>query len=283
MNSPRVPFMNNTVYTYTNAFNGKMYIGITNNVARRKKEHKNGKHPNSKFFKAIKKYGFNNFEYSEIMSNLSREEATLLECYLIACGDSFKNGYNATPGGDGGATSVGVKNASSKITEETVIKILEDNCSTADAAKKYNTSEGIVYNVRKGNTWTHVLGDRNTKYKNGLFVINEKIALLVINDNISNKKASEKYNISKYHVRSIRQALCWKNLDRSTAPKYPNENFKINEAEAKEIIRNPCSNSECAKIYGVSRQYINMIRTGIHYKHLDRNGAPRYRDGRRKQ
>ena len=49
-----------SIYQYTNMKNGKVYIGSTDNVAKRKEEHLQAT-DNSKFHKALRKYGIVNF------------------------------------------------------------------------------------------------------------------------------------------------------------------------------------------------------------------------------
>lgn len=99
--------MKGYVYKYTSP-NGKSYIGITKNLRRRKAEHKRlSKDVDRAFYRAIRKYGYENFSFEilEIVEaeNLSRLKETLfdLEKKYIQKFDSFKNGYNSTLGGDG--------------------------------------------------------------------------------------------------------------------------------------------------------------------------------------
>lgn len=87
---------------------GKYYIGITNDIRRRIAEHKRlSKTVNRKFYIAIRKYGFDNFEIEVLEKirdkNIDRlyEKLNKLEEYYIAKYDSFYNGYNLTLGGDG--------------------------------------------------------------------------------------------------------------------------------------------------------------------------------------
>lgn len=57
------------IYCYTNKINNKKYVGQTNNPERRQREHKsnafNEKSVNygSVFHKALRKYGWENFNY----------------------------------------------------------------------------------------------------------------------------------------------------------------------------------------------------------------------------
>lgn len=95
------------IYKITNKINGKAYIGKTNNIIRRWKEHKYGHGGTAILSKAFIKYGIDNFDFSIIYiekynttEELNKQLAEL-EIYYIGVYDTFKNGYNATIGGDG--------------------------------------------------------------------------------------------------------------------------------------------------------------------------------------
>ena len=91
------------IYKITNNINQKIYIGKTDfSIEKRFKEHcrdafkpHNEKRP---LYDAIKKYGIEHFSIEEIEETDCPEER---EQYWIEYFGSFKNGYNATLGGDG--------------------------------------------------------------------------------------------------------------------------------------------------------------------------------------
>ena len=93
-----------TVYMHTNKINGKVYIGKTCQEPK-KRYGSNGacykQCPH--FYKAIKKYGWDNFEHEIVMSGLSANEASSMEQILIVLFDSRnpEKGYNISAGGDG--------------------------------------------------------------------------------------------------------------------------------------------------------------------------------------
>lgn len=98
---------NYCVYCHTNKINGKKYIGITCQNPIKRWNNRNGYNPygksKSKFYNAIQKYDWNNFEHEIIASNLTREEANNFERILITTlkTNSSDYGYNITDGGDG--------------------------------------------------------------------------------------------------------------------------------------------------------------------------------------
>jgi group I intron endonuclease len=100
------------IYKYQNKINGHCYIGQSIDLEKRKQDHKsvafnkNANDYNSQFHQAVRKYGgFDAFDY-EIVATLlpeeySKETLNSLERFFVKYYDSYHNGYNATPGGDG--------------------------------------------------------------------------------------------------------------------------------------------------------------------------------------
>ena len=92
--------MNYNVYKHTNLVNHKSYIGITS----QKCENRwgiNGKgyELQPKFYHAIQKYGWNNFQHDILYTNLDKETALKIEANLIKTYDTIENGYNVSPYG----------------------------------------------------------------------------------------------------------------------------------------------------------------------------------------
>lgn len=91
------------IYKAQNKINGKIYIGKTNNLPKRIREHtRYDVHNGLMFHRAIAKYGAENFAWDVIDETDDNEKANELEKYYIQFYNSFKpNGYNMTTGGDG--------------------------------------------------------------------------------------------------------------------------------------------------------------------------------------
>lgn len=92
------------VYAHINKTNGKMYVGITSRSTQaRWGKNGAGYKESPKFWRAIQKYGWDNFEHEIIAEHLSEREAKNFEKILIKHGnlqnDQF--GYNMSAGGDG--------------------------------------------------------------------------------------------------------------------------------------------------------------------------------------
>lgn len=98
--------MNGLIYKITNDINNKVYIGKTlhSSIEQRFKEHKNDyqksrceKRP---LYDAMNKYGIEHF-YIELIEEVPIEQLSSREIYWIDYYNSYKNGYNATSGGEG--------------------------------------------------------------------------------------------------------------------------------------------------------------------------------------
>lgn len=112
------------IYKIENKINHKKYIGLTNNVTRRKNRHftdlKRGVHDNQFLQKEYNIYGKDNFLFTvEYSGEVTSEEISQKEREYIAYYDSYRNGYNQNEGGNFGPT-----NGGSKLTQEDVFIIL---------------------------------------------------------------------------------------------------------------------------------------------------------------
>lgn len=88
------------VYIHTSP-NGKKYVGITKQIPEVRWNYGCGYHNNTHFYRAIKKYGWNNFKHEIVASGLTKNEALHMEIDLIKKFNSFKNGYDLSFGGEG--------------------------------------------------------------------------------------------------------------------------------------------------------------------------------------
>ena len=92
------------VYMHTNMINNKIYIGITC----QKPEHRwhqdgGGYKGNTHFWRAIQKYGWENFRHEIIFTGLTKEQACEMEIKLIKekQANNAEYGYNIGRGGEG--------------------------------------------------------------------------------------------------------------------------------------------------------------------------------------
>ena len=146
------------IYKATNITNNKCYIGQTMNFKERKKRHigafNKKEYFNNKFYRAIRKYGKDNFQWEIIYKNIPREYLVLMEKFVITNYDSYENGYNSTSGGAGSygvPCSIVIKQKLSKanlgkvLSEETKQKIsnslkgIKRSIETREKISKANT------------------------------------------------------------------------------------------------------------------------------------------------
>lgn len=145
------------IYKYTSP-SGKHYIGQTVRETKRKSEHKREtSKTQTKFGKAIRKYGYENFQYEVLFKLNSNDKIKLkvildiMEKYLIHKFDSFNNGYNLNDGGEG---NLGYKHTNKtketlKITNQ---KSEEDKKKISDTMKGRVCTEEHKRNMSKNNT-----------------------------------------------------------------------------------------------------------------------------------
>lgn len=92
------------IYIITNKINNKSYIGKTENAEPTKrweehcKDYKRSYYKNRPLYKAMNKHGLNNFIFKILTETKDSEND---EIKYIKKYDTYKNGYNATLGGDG--------------------------------------------------------------------------------------------------------------------------------------------------------------------------------------
>jgi group I intron endonuclease len=108
-----------TIYKSTNTINGKVYIGFASDYDRRLSEHKSHSETlKYKFYNAIRKYGWDNFQW-EIIYQSTDQEYTLkiMEPYFINEYDSYYKGYNSTKGGEGNLGLIHSEESKRKMSE----------------------------------------------------------------------------------------------------------------------------------------------------------------------
>lgn len=111
------------IYKITNNINGKFYIGKSNNIERRWKEHCSPtryKYSNIPLEWAIHKYGKENFSL-EILQECSIDKLDSLETYWINKTNAIEDGYNCNKGGEKGTR--GEQNPNAKLSKDDVIFI----------------------------------------------------------------------------------------------------------------------------------------------------------------
>jgi len=94
------------IYKIGNHITGKCYIGFSSEYSRRKSKHltdlKLNRHHSTKLQNSWNKYGKDAFKFEILEEGIeSIEIAQLKEIETVSKYDSYENGYNMTPGGEG--------------------------------------------------------------------------------------------------------------------------------------------------------------------------------------
>lgn len=188
------------IYQIINDINQKVYIGKTEfSIDKRFKEHcsdafkeRNEKRP---LYSAMRKYGIENFHIELIEETDNPEER---EIFWIENKRSFKNGYNATTGGDG----------RKYIDYDLIISTYKEVKNAVHVAEMFGIHPDSVYNILKAHNISSLYSSENSPNKElqgkicGMFSINGELL-----KSFSTIKDAARYiiqeNISKDNIKGI--------------------------------------------------------------------------------
>lgn len=214
------------MYKITNLTNNKIYIGQTENLNRRWSEHKSTaktNKTNTHFYRAINRYGIENFVIEEISYELysNLEEANLEEIRLIAFFNSTdKNiGYNIDPGGNRHFVTeeqkeklrvqrIGDKNPffGKTHSEETINFYRERMKGNAIRLGCVSSSETLI---KLSYAFS---GEKNPNKKLNNEQVKE-IRKLYAEDKISQPKLAKKFNVALITISRIIRRVSWKEVE----------------------------------------------------------------------
>ena len=161
------------IYKITNQINGKAYIGLSTKIEDRWQYHLNPynhkREHNKLLYQAFAKYGIENFVF-EVLEECSVQELSDKEKYYIDKFNTYKNGYNATTGGE---NQQGDGHPRHKLTQSDVEDIREryNNLERRkDVYQLYSDriGESGFSKIWKGESWKHVMPEVYTP-ENKLF------------------------------------------------------------------------------------------------------------------
>ena len=133
------------VYAHINMTNGKIYIGQTKRGYNPNKRWNNGDgyKDNEHFYRAIQKYGWDNFDHEIIASNLTVDEANHFEELLIKELDTMnpEKGYNLRSGGENNIPSEQTRKKQSESAKKRFENPDERERYSISAKKKFENIE----------------------------------------------------------------------------------------------------------------------------------------------
>lgn len=146
------------VYKITNIKNGRSYVGLTNNIARRRARHftdlKRNSHDNKFLQKEYNTYGFESFTFEEIYAaEVSNEQISIKEQEFIKKYDTYRNGYNQNEGGNFGPSNGGTQLTQSDIFN--ILSVLEFVSRPGEVLSDiYEVSRTTISRIKSGESHT---------------------------------------------------------------------------------------------------------------------------------
>lgn len=261
------------IYCYTNKKNNHKYVGQTNNLKRRIREHRScafnekASSYNDLLHKKIREYGEDNFEislietlYTEDIGEVNNREKYWIQEKQSYCGTGL--GYNMDLGG-------GRKAYSSKLSQEdlqTVKEKIKQGVPYYDIESQYNISSAFISSINHGIYFK----DNNEEYplyKHYKDKENyDELIDLLLNSDYSLKKISEMLNMGYSTVKKINAGTLRKGL----YPTYPIRKKAANEVRADKIkkllLTTNKTNKEIAEIVNSSEETVRRIKIGECFK-----------------
>lgn len=186
------------IYKITNNINGKVYIGKTNKtIMKRFKKHCEDslKYKERPLYRAFNKYGIKSFSVNEIEEcnpNIVNER----EKYWIEYYNSFKNGYNATLGGDG----------KSYLDYDLIYKTYKEIKSITETAKIIGCSKDSVKIVLENYNVSQKEILNNVKIKSGKAVaMIDKVTGKILKTFINTHEAGRYLGKTHQHIQEVCQ------------------------------------------------------------------------------
>ena len=268
----------NYIYCYVNKINQHKYIGQTNNLKRRIREHKscaynsNASSYNDLIHQKIREYGIENFDievleklYYDDIEKVNERERFWIKEKESYCG--WGKGYNMDLGG-------GKRAYSSILTNDQLQEIKQDiknGTPYLDIEKKYNISSSFISNINNGIYFV----DNNEKYPLYKYYKSDEdydeLIDLLLNSTYSLNKIAEILEIGYSTVKKINEGKLRKGL----YPTYPIRKKTAYEQRAdkvKELLINTnLPYKEITRLTGASDDTIRRIRIGQCFKDANLN------------
>lgn len=240
----------NYIYCYINKINQHKYVGQTNNLKRRMREHKScafnekSRSYNHLIHQKIREYGIDEFdiEVLEIIYENNQNYVNERERYWIQDKSSFRGtgkGYNSDLGG-------GVKNKSN-LSQEAIVDIkqmISEGIPFIEIGEKYKISDSFISGINHGYYFFEEKDDYPLyRYYKTDEDYDELIDLLV-NSSMRMSDIAKHLQIGYSTIKKINSGK----LRNGLYPTYPIRKKSANEMRA-DVIKDLLSNSDYSKTY----------------------------------
>lgn len=217
------------VYKISNCIDGGTYIGITNDINRRFREHQNNS--SNKYLKnAINIYGLDKFLF-EIIATCTRGTVDVIEKDLISkLRDSGNLVYNIANGGLIGNGSPGEEHWNHELTEQDILNIRHTYASNLCTQRTL----GILYNIGYKQVSKIIRGDRWASIGGPITLVKQDIS-----------KVANRRKLSDKQVEEVRNETL--------------EEYRYSSKVDIPLI---------AELYGISRQSMRLLLKGISYSSI---------------
>ena len=277
--------------------NGKRYIGMSNTVKARLREHITDSQYKEDLLPvhlAMRMYNYE-FELLEDCQGISRKELGNREIYWIDYYETFKDktkGYNLTPGGDGG--QCGCLNSSAKLNEQQINEVyyrLQNDLTTFiyQIAAEYDISPEAISEINNGKRYYNeflIYPLRNIHWmpphKEGIdcnisaFKTEEQLSRVFYDikySQLSLQKLAKQYNVSYTTISKINRGLTYhqENMDYPIRKSTRNLILSYENIQKvyKVLLETDLSIKEIAKQFNVSEDTIRRLNKGTNYSMKD--------------
>lgn len=258
------------IYKYTNLINNKKYVGQTNNINRRKREHlsasKNelNSQYNDPFHSSIRKYGIENFDFT-VLEEIESDDQSFIDereefwVYVEYSYIIYGKGYNLTIGGQDSA----YKSRLSEIEIEEIKDMIRNKTSYQIIKDKFHISFTHISNINHG----YYFYKEKENYPLCNYGIEEekilKLIELLEESKLTFLEISKLLNISESTVKKINYGKLRKGL----VDNYPIRKITPQQKKANIIIdlltNTKLSFKEIVKISNTSNETVRRINLGI--------------------
>lgn len=238
--------------------NGKSYIGKTKNFKERKQHHYYASHNpksanyNIVFYLAIRKYGWENIEWSIIDSAKNYEDLNEKEIYWINYYKTYvnfenSNGYNMTLGGDDGSSP------GKFMTQNEINYILQKFMETgniSEISKELSCSYNLIRKIIQGEIRTDLTGFSDLEFYKKYRKISQKytredveLIIKLSKEGKTTKYIEDNFNIPQKYSQDVLSGRVQtefsglKHITREERQYYNPVNSKMTKEEVLEIVR----------------------------------------------